>query len=279
MAGAGSNRRRRGARKRPRPPRRIPVSPAEVAAHLYPLYGPVTWKPRLNALDELIFTVLTQHTSDLNAERAFKSLRARYPTWPAVIAAPDVDVADAIRSGGLANQKSVRIQRILAAILDKRGELDIQFLGQMPLDEAKAWLQDLPGVGPKTAAVVLSFALGMPAMPVDTHIHRVARRLGLIRPETSADDAHDVLEEIVPPDDRSRFTCCSSTTAAASARHVGHSAASAPSSPLAQAAKRLHSPTIDPQSCTKPCAPGPGVCLRNARTEHPLYASGGNLIV
>ena len=206
MAGAGSNRRRRGARKRPRPPRRIPVSPAEVAAHLYPLYGPVTWKPRLNALDELIFTVLTQHTSDLNAERAFKSLRARYPTWPEVIAAPDVDVADAIRSGGLANQKSVRIQRILAAILDKRGELDIQFLGQMPLDEAKDWLQDLPGVGPKTAAVVLSFALGMPAMPVDTHIHRVARRLGLIRPETSADDAHDVLEEIVPPDDRFRVS-------------------------------------------------------------------------
>ena len=205
MAGAGSNRRRRGARKRPRPPRRIPVSPAEVAAHLYPLYGPVTWKPRLNALDELIFTVLTQHTSDLNAERAFRSLRARYPTWPAVIAAPDVDVADAIRSGGLANQKSVRIQRILAAILDKRGELDIQFLGEMPLNDAKAWLRDLPGVGPKTAAVVLSFALGMPAMPVDTHIHRVARRLGLIRPETSADDAHDVLEEIVPPDDRFAF--------------------------------------------------------------------------
>ena len=205
MAGAGSSRRRRGARKRPRPPRRIPVSPDEVAERLYPLYGPVTWKPRLNALDELIFTVLTQHTSDLNAERAFKSLRARYPTWPAVIAAPDVDVADAIRSGGLANQKSVRIQRILAAILDKRGELDIQFLGQMPLDEAKAWLQDLPGVGPKTAAVVLSFSLGMPAMPVDTHIHRVAGRLGLIRPGTSADDAHDVLEEIVPPDDRFAF--------------------------------------------------------------------------
>ncbi len=205
MATAGSNRRRRRARRRPRPPRRLPVSPGQIAELLDPLYGPVTWEPRLNALDELIFTVLTQHTSDLNAERAFKSLRARYHTWQEVIAAPDTDVADVIRSGGLANQKSVRIQQILAAILDKRGEFDIQFLGELPLDEAKAWLQDLPGVGPKTAAVVLSFALGMPAMPVDTHIHRVAGRLGLIRPGTSADDAHDVLEEIVPPDERFAF--------------------------------------------------------------------------
>ena len=205
MATAGSNRKRRRAKRHPRPPRRIPVSPDQIAERLEPLYGPVTWEPRLNALDELIFTVLTQHTSDLNAERAFKALQARYPTWPDVIAAPDTEVADAIRSGGLANQKSVRIQQILAAILDKRGEFDIQFLGQLPLDEAKAWLQDLPGVGPKTAAVVLSFALGMPAMPVDTHIHRVAGRLGLLRPGTSADDAHDVLEEIVPPDDRFVF--------------------------------------------------------------------------
>ncbi len=205
MATAGSNRKRRRARRRPRPPRRLPVSPGQIAERLDPLYGPVTWEPRLNALDELIFTVLTQHTSDLNAERAFKSLQARYHTWQEVIAAPDTEVADTIRSGGLANQKSVRIQQILAAILDKRGEFDIQFLGDLPLDEAKAWLQDLPGVGPKTAAVVLSFSLGMPAMPVDTHIHRVAGRLGLLRPGTSADDAHDVLEEIVPPDDRFAF--------------------------------------------------------------------------
>ena len=205
MAGAADNSRRRRASSKPRPPRRIPVSPAEVAERLYPLYGPVTWEPRLNALDELIFTVLTQHTSDLNAGRAFKSLRERYPTWPAVIAAPAEEVADVIRAGGLANQKSVRIQRILATILERRGELDIQFLGGMTLDDAKAWLQELPGVGPKTAAVVLAFALGMPALPVDTHIHRVSRRLGLIRPGTSADDAHDVLEQIVPPDDRFVF--------------------------------------------------------------------------
>jgi endonuclease III len=153
-------------------------------------------------LDELIFTVLTQHTSDLNAGRAYKEMRRLYPDWEDVVTAPVADLAGAIRPGGLADQKSVRIQRILAEIKRRSGALDLGFLGNMPLGEAREWLRALPGVGPKTAAVVLAFAFGMPAMPVDTHIHRVSGRLGLISKKTTADQAHDVLEAMVRPEDR-----------------------------------------------------------------------------
>ncbi len=166
------------------------------------MYGPIEWKPRYNALDELIFTVLTQHTSDLNAERAFDELRKRIPTWLEVIEAGTEEVTEAIRHGGLANQKSVRIQKILREILERHGKLELEFLKELEVDEARDWLTALSGVGPKTAAVVMAFSLGMPAMPVDTHIHRVSGRLGLIREGTSADDAHVVLEKIVDPQDR-----------------------------------------------------------------------------
>lgn len=183
-------------------PRKLPVPVPLIFERLNPLYGPVEWKPRYNALDELIFTVLTQHTSDLNAERAFNELRRRMPRWEDVMAADTAEVTAAIQQGGLANQKSVRIQRILHEILDRQGKLELEFLKDLPLDEARGWLTALSGVGPKTAAVVMAFSLGMPAMPVDTHIHRVAGRLGLIREGTTADDAHTVLEKIVAPEDR-----------------------------------------------------------------------------
>ncbi len=192
-------------RRKLSPPRRLPVSVEHIIDKLTPLYGPIEWKPRYNALDELIFTVLTQHTSDLNAERAFDELRRRIPSWAQVIEADTEQVAKAIQSGGLANQKSVRIQAILREILARHGHLELEFLKDLELDEARAWLTDLPGVGPKTAAVVMAFSLGMPAMPVDTHIHRVSGRLGLIREGTSADDAHIVMEKIVAPDDRFNF--------------------------------------------------------------------------
>lgn len=181
------------------------VSSAYILDRLTGAYGPVKWVPRFEPLDELIFTVLTQHTSDLNAERAYKAMRARYPHWEEVMDARPAELADAIRSGGLANQKSVRIQQILREIRGQRGDFDLRFLARLPLADAKGWLTALPGVGPKTAAVTLSFALGMPAMPVDTHIYRVAKRLRLIGSKTTVEDAHPILEKLVDPADVFRF--------------------------------------------------------------------------
>lgn len=189
-------------RRKLTPPRTLPVPINFIFKKLEPLYGPIKWRPRYNALDELIFTVLTQHTSDLNAERAFDELRRQIPSWGEVIESDVKAVACAIQSGGLANQKSVRIQSILQEIVSRHGALELEFLKAFEVDEARQWLIELPGVGPKTAAVVMAFALGMPAMPVDTHIHRVSGRLGMIRAGTTADDAHVVLEKIVEPQDR-----------------------------------------------------------------------------
>jgi endonuclease III len=154
---------------------------------------------RGDALGELIACILSQHTSDLNSGRAFEALRARFPTWELVRDAPARAVVAAIRSSGLANQKGPRIQAVLRAISQTRNALEINFLVDWPVPGAKAWLQSLHGVGPKTAAITLLFGLGRPAFPVDTHVHRVAGRLGLISRSMSADKAHDALEAIVPP--------------------------------------------------------------------------------
>ena len=178
------------------------LSPGEIISRLSGRYGVFEQVPRYDALDELIFTVLTQHTSDLNAGRAFDRLRELIPTWRAVMVAPDAEIAAAIHHGGMANQKSVRIKAILHAIYVERGELSIDFLREWELEAARQWLMALPGVGPKTAAVVMSFALGMPAFPVDTHIHRVSLRLGLLPPRTSADAAHALMESATPERDR-----------------------------------------------------------------------------
>jgi endonuclease III len=160
---------------------------------------------RVDPLSELIAVVLSQHTSDVNSERAFNSLRARYPDWESVRRAPTPDVADAIRSGGLAVIKAARIQRILDQILEARGALSLDFLDALSLDAARAFLRGLDGVGPKSAACVLLFSLDKPAMPVDTHVHRVAGRLGLIPRGTSAEAAHEQLERMVPPEEVYRF--------------------------------------------------------------------------
>jgi endonuclease-3 len=146
-----------------------------------------------------VAVILSQHTSDVNSERAFDSLRNRFPTWDAVRTAPTAEVAEAIRGGGLAIIKAPRIQRVLNQILELRGELSLDFLADLSLDEARAFLRGLDGVGPKSAACVLLFSLDQPAMPVDTHVYRVAGRLGFIEPRTTADAAHEQLERMVPP--------------------------------------------------------------------------------
>lgn len=185
---------------RRRAPKPTPTA-QDVMRRLAPRYGPVQWHIRYSPAEELVYTILSQHTSDLNSERAFKSLMAAFGTLDAVADADADAIEAAIRRGGLAKQKAPRIRSVLRQIRDELGSFDLSFLAEMPLPEAKAWLKRLNGIGPKTAAIILCFSLGMPAMPVDTHIFRVSKRLGLIGPKTTADKAHDILEPMVAPGD------------------------------------------------------------------------------
>jgi endonuclease-3 len=162
-------------------------------------YGDHPWHPR-DPVASLVSTILSQNTNDVNRDRAFERMRERLPTWEAVRDAPLEALIDAVRPAGLAPTKASRIQEALRRITAERGEISLDFLADLPVEEARAWLLNIPGVGPKTAAIVLLFALGMPAFPVDTHIHRLSRRLGLIPEKTSREKAHDLMEKIVPPD-------------------------------------------------------------------------------
>lgn len=178
---------------------------APVAQLLGDLYGVPTWRAWLPPLDELIDCILSQSTTDANRDRAFEALKARFPTWEAVRDAALPEVIDTIRPAGLANQKGPRIQNVLRTISEQRDALSLDFLADMPLDEARAWLVSLDGVGPKTAAIVLCFAFNRPAFPVDTHVHRVGQRIGFLPTGISADKAHPVMEAIVPPEDYYAF--------------------------------------------------------------------------
>ncbi len=168
-------------------------------------YGPRRWRQRLDPLSELIYTILSQNTSDVNRDRAYERLRKRFPTWERVRDAPVEEIAEAIRPGGLANIKAPRIKDILCTITERRGELSLDFICQMEIEEAKKWLGSLTGVGPKTTACVLLFGCGQPAFPVDTHVYRVSKRLGLISRKTSAQEAHKILEDLLSPQDYYAF--------------------------------------------------------------------------
>ena len=181
------------------------LSPAEVMERLAPVYGVPRHTPSGDAIGELVLTVLSQHTADTNSGRAFTQLMRAYPSWQSIAEAPATDVIAAIQSGGLAQQKGPRIQAILRAVEDRSGSGDLHFLEEIPLEEARRWLRALPGVGPKTAACVLLFALGRPALPVDTHVERVSKRLGLIPEKATAEQAHHLLEAVVDPSDYYRF--------------------------------------------------------------------------
>jgi endonuclease-3 len=169
-----------------------------IEARLRRRFGELVPPRRTDPLEELILTVLSQHTSDLNADRSFASLRARFPSWERLVRARTESVADAIRSGGLADSKAPRLQAILREIRDREGAFDLARLRYLTDPEAAAYLTSLPGVGPKTAAVVLSFSLGRDAIPVDTHVHRVSKRLGLVPAAASAERAGRLLHDLVP---------------------------------------------------------------------------------
>lgn len=173
---------------------------AAVYERLVEAYGIPEWCPDGDALGGLVGTILSQHTSDVNSERAYRRLTERFPTWEAVRDAPIIAVEDAIRPGGLGHIKAQRIQAVLCDLTDRLdGEpLTLRQLDGMSIERAEAYLRSLPGVGPKTAACVLLFSLGRPAFPVDTHVLRVCRRLGLIGPHTSADAAHILLGHAIP---------------------------------------------------------------------------------
>jgi len=211
----------RAATKRAKPARRRGPSPQKLAAdrrrrrrladvvleQLGDRYGHPAWAgPRVETISELVLTILSQNTADVNSFRAFTALRARYATWDDALAAPTDELEDVIRPGGLAFTKSRRIQHVLAEVHDATaGSWDLGFLGTMPLEEARAWLTALPGIGRKTASIILLFNFGRPAMPVDTHVHRVATRLGMLPPRTPLDRAHDLLEEVLRPEEMYAF--------------------------------------------------------------------------
>ncbi len=156
-------------------------------------FGEPIWRNPLPAIDELVSTILSQNTNDINRDRGFNALRAKFPTWEAVRDANTEDVITAIRPAGLANQKGPRIQQVLRAITEERGSLNLDFLADLPVEEARAWLTKFNGVGPKTAAIVLCFSLNMPAFPVDTHIYRVSGRIGLRPEKMTVEQAHPYL--------------------------------------------------------------------------------------
>lgn len=173
---------------------------AEIYRRLQDAYGAPDWRATYAPMDELVLTLLSQNTSDLNSGRAFAALRARYPTWQAVLDAPAAELAETIRSGGLAQRKAPRIQAALRRILAERGEFAIGFLADLPTDEALRWLTSFDGIGHKTASIVLLFCFGKPAFPVDTHVGRVTRRLGLAGPKDAEERIKGLWEGLAPPE-------------------------------------------------------------------------------
>ena len=164
-------------------------------------FGTPTWHLELPAVDELVCTILSQNTNDINRDKAFQALKARYPSWEAVRDADPGELEYVIRIAGLANQKGPNIQAALRDITEERGAIELDWLKEIEVEEARKWLVNLRGVGPKTAAIVMVFALGMPAFPVDTHVYRVTGRIGLRPAELDITKTHAYMEQIADPAD------------------------------------------------------------------------------
>ncbi len=165
-----------------------------IAARLHDYYGPIAVQRR-NPVEELVLTILSQNTNDTNRDRAYASLMKRFGSLAAVRDASPDEISAAIRIGGLHRQKGARIKQVLERIFSEQGDLDISFLADVPLADARKWLLSFPGVGDKTAGIVLLFSFGKPYFPVDTHIKRVTRRLGLVGP---TEDPHTRMNAILP---------------------------------------------------------------------------------
>jgi len=209
--------------------RKRPGLVAFVIDRLAETAGRPVWQRRLDPTSELVLTILSQNSADTNAEAAFAALRDAYPSapvpagapteprpfagwggrglpdlpppdWSAVEAAPIAELTDVIRPGGLANQKAPRIQAALRALLANDGSYSLEFLAAKPPLEARDWLTAIPGIGKKTASVILLFSFGTPLMPVDRHVHRVSSRIGLIPEKADADGAHDYYLAMLKPD-------------------------------------------------------------------------------
>ena len=174
------------------------MSLQHILQNLKAVYGVPKVEPDDDPLDTLIGVILSQSTTNANSYRAFASLKKRFPTWDQARRARPSSIEAAIRSGGLAHQKSIRIKEILNQIHKSRGNLDLTFLRTAPLDEARAFLTGFKGVGPKTAACVLLFSCDRPLFPIDVHIFRIARRLGLIPEKCTDEEAHRMMESLIP---------------------------------------------------------------------------------
>jgi endonuclease-3 len=175
------------------------VAIEEVIELLEQEYGARQWQADGDPIDVLIGTILSQNTSDANSGRAFASLKASFDSWEAVASAPAEHIARVIKSGGLSRIKAARIKQVLEQIEKEQGRISLDFLRSKTMAEAEDYLMRLPGVGHKTASCVLLFSLGKPSLPVDTHVFRVAKRLGLIDSRVSIEKAHSLLQEQVPP--------------------------------------------------------------------------------
>jgi endonuclease-3 len=198
----------------------------DVLDGLATIHGRPTWERRLDPTSELILTILTQNSADINAEKAFEALRAAYPSglpaerhnpgpgwgggglpdgappdWDAVERAPLEELVEVIRPGGLPNQKAKGILATLRTIRERRGDHSLEFLAELPALEARDWLTGIAGIGRKTASVLLMFSFGMPLMAVDRHVDRVSHRIGLMPKKASADDAHDYFLAMLQPDE------------------------------------------------------------------------------
>ena len=172
----------------------------EIAIRLEEAQGHLEWRRRRDPVGELVTTLLSHSTTDLNQLRAFEALRSRYPTWDEVRRAPTAEVEETVRVAGLASQKAPRIQHVLDVIADDPRGSDLEWLGGTPLDEAMAFLMALPGVGPKTAACVMCFCFDAPVVPADTHVHRIALRTRIVPPKATAAKAQERLSRWIPPD-------------------------------------------------------------------------------